>query len=113
VDTFHFHAGGSTWAMMDALDPSLVCHVRLTDADPRPLKALRETHRALPGDGVFPFVDFLQRLESIGYDGLYSILLARPDYWQWDPRRVARVSLESIAAVCAEKDELAGALDYV
>lgn len=113
MDTFHLHAGGSTWAMMDGLDPALICHVRLTDAELRPLKELREMHRALPGDGVFPFSDFLERLESVGYDGMYSILLSRPDYRQWEPRRLARVSLESMEAACAEKDELAGALDYV
>jgi 2-keto-myo-inositol isomerase len=112
LDAFQFHAGASTWGMLDGLEPSALCLVRLTDADRLPLGMLTDANRALPGDGVVPMRELLRQIESAGYRGTYSIQLARPDYWDWEPRRLARVAHESIESVCAEKDEQEGLLEY-
>jgi 2-keto-myo-inositol isomerase len=112
IDAFDFYAGGSTWAMLDALDPRLVLFARLEDAEPRPLHELTDAHRLLPGDGVIPLRELVRRLEDIGYDGAYSIELRRLEYRSWEPRRLARAARESIEALCAELDEQEGRLDY-
>ena len=112
LDAFHFYAGASTWAMLDMLDTSTVSIVRLNDAEKLPLEDLTAANRMLPGDGVVPMRELLRRVESAGYRGPYSIQLERPDYWDWEPRRLARVAHESIEAVCAEKDEQEGLLEY-
>jgi 2-keto-myo-inositol isomerase len=112
IDAFDFYAGGSTWAMLDGLDPRRVLTVRLEDAEPRPLRELTDAHRRLPGDGVIPLRELVRRLEEIGYDGVYSIELHRPAYSGWEPLRLARAARESIEALCAELDEQDGRLDY-
>jgi 2-keto-myo-inositol isomerase len=112
VDAFDFYAGRSTWAMLEELDPRLVFLVRLEDAEPRPLDELTDAHRVLPGDGVLPLRELVRRLEGIGYGGVYSIELHRPEYWSWEPLRLARVARDSIEALCAELDEEEGRLDY-
>jgi len=112
LDAFHFYAGASTWDMIDGLDPSAVALVRLTDSESLPLERLTDANRALPGDGVVPMRELLRQVESVGYRGTYSIHLARTDYWDWEPRRLARVAHESIESVCAEKDEMEGLLEY-
>lgn len=112
LDAFQFYAGASTFDMLDGLDPSDVALVRLTDSESLPLERLSDANRALPGDGVVPIRELLRHVEGAGYRGAYSIHLARPAYWDWEPRRLARVAHESIESVCAEKDELEGLLEY-
>lgn len=112
LDAFHFYAGASTWDMLEGLDSSEVALVRLTDSQSLPLERLTDANRVLPGEGVVPMRELLRQVESAGYRGTYSIHLARPDYWDWEPRRLARVALESVESVCAEKDEMEGLLEY-
>lgn len=112
IDAFHFHNGASTWAMFEALDPSLIVIARLEDADKRPLDQLGDADRLLPGDGVLALRDFVRNLESTGYAGVYSIELHRSPYERWEPRRLARAARESMEAVCAEVEEAEGRLDY-
>lgn len=112
IDAFHFHAGCSTYAMLDALDPALVCYVRLEDAEALPPATLTNSHRLLPGDGVIPLRDFVCRLQEIGCNGVYSIELGGTEYGDWGAQRLARVARESLEACCAELDEREGLLDY-
>lgn len=112
LDAFHFHAGASTWAMLEGLEVATVSLVRLTDSEKLPLEQLTDANRVLPGDGVVSMRELLRQVESAGYRGSYSIQLDRPEFRQWDPHRLARVAHESIEAVCAEKDEQEGLLDY-
>jgi hypothetical protein len=43
----------------------------------------------LPGEGVIPLDDILVRLKQIGFDGLCSVELFRPEYWERDPEDLA------------------------
>lgn len=112
IDAFPFHAGGSTYAMLEALDPALVCYVRLEDAAALPPPTLTNDDRLLPGDGVIPLRDFVQRLQEIGCNGVYSIELGGTKYGDWGVQRLASVARESLEACCAELDEREGLLDY-
>ncbi|HEV8353243.1 MAG TPA: sugar phosphate isomerase/epimerase family protein [bacterium] len=96
IDAFHFFAGGSTWTMLDAVDPHHLFVVHLDDAEDRALSDLTDRHRLLPGDGVFPLKEFVRRLQASGYSGVYSLELFRPEYWQWDAFHLARVGLEKM-----------------
>jgi len=120
IDAFHFHAGGSTWAMLVGLDAACVAVVRLADADARVPATLTDADRLLPGDGVIPLRDLVRRVESLGDDVPYSVNLCVPandrrdprGYEQWDVSRLATVARESAEALCAEVDEQDGRLDY-
>jgi 2-keto-myo-inositol isomerase len=89
IDTFHFHAGGSELADIDAvpIDRLLVVHLNGCEDLPRP--ELTDAHRLYPGDGAIPAVDILTALRRRGYDGVVSIEIFRPEYWEQDPRAVA------------------------
>jgi 2-keto-myo-inositol isomerase len=50
---------------------------------------LTDAHRLYPGDGAIPAVDILTALRRSGYDGVVSIEIFRPEYWEQDPRAVA------------------------
>lgn len=99
IDAFHFFVGGSTWDMLDGLEADRLFLVHLDDAEDRPAAELLDRHRTLPGDGVFPLRDFVRRVQATGYDGVYSLELFRPEYWEWDPFRLAKVGLEKMEAV--------------
>jgi len=111
LDAFHFHAGGSTWAMLEALDPQALGLVRLADASALPPRRLREGDRLLPGDGVMPLLTFVRLLERAGYDGSYSIKVSWPAYRGWRPATLARAARESLGALFAQLDEVEGRLD--
>lgn len=102
IDAFHFYAGGSTWEMLDGLRPDRLFLVHLDDAEDRPRSTLTDAHRLLPGDGVIPLRELVRRLEAIGYRGLYSIELFRPEYYEWDPTELARVALKKMEALFEE-----------
>jgi 2-keto-myo-inositol isomerase len=112
IDAFHFHTGGSTYEMLEGLDPQLVLLVRLEDADSRAPATLTDANRLLPCDGVLPLRDFVRKLREIGYDGLFSIALYGSAYREWGRRHLAHVARESVEALCAELDEREGLLDY-
>lgn len=99
IDAFHFYAGGSTWEMLDGLDPARLFVVHLDDAEARPTSELTDAHRLLPGDGVIPLRELVGRIEEIGYRGPYSVELFRPEYWTWDPVELARVAREKMEAL--------------
>jgi len=99
IDAFHFFTGGSTWDMLDCLDPSRLFIVHLDDAEDRPAAELADRHRVLPGDGVFPLREFVRRIRATGYDGVYSLELFRPEYWDWDPFDLAKTGLKKMEAL--------------
>lgn len=93
IDAFHFHVGGSTWGMLDGLNPARLFVVHLDDAEDLPQSQLTDAHRLLPGDGVIPLRDLVRRLDALGYQGAYSIELFRPEYYEWDPVQLAKEAL--------------------
>jgi 2-keto-myo-inositol isomerase len=65
----------------------LIFHIN--DVEDRPLETIEDAHRLLPGEGVIPLDDILIRLKHIGFDGLCSVELFRPEYWERDPAELA------------------------
>jgi len=106
IDAFHFYAGGSTWEMLDGLRPEQLFLVHLDDAEDRPRRTLEDAHRLLPGDGVIPLADLVRRLDGLGYRGVYSIELFRPEYYEWDPTLLAREALMRMRALFEQDRDL-------
>ena len=89
LDAAHFHGGGGLLSEIDAIDPTKLYAFHLDDLEDGPKEAITDARRVLPGRGVVPLGDICAHLRGIGYDGLCSIELFRPEYWSWDPYRLA------------------------
>ncbi len=89
IDTCHFYAGGSELSSIEAVDPGRLLIFHINDVEARPLETIEDAHRLLPGEGAIPLDDILSRLKGIGFDGLCSIELFRPEYWERDPAELA------------------------
>lgn len=89
IDTCHFFAGGSQLGAIEKVDPRKIFIFHINDVEERPLDTIEDAHRLLPGEGVIPLDDILVRLKRTGYDGLCSLELFRPEYWQRDPAELA------------------------
>lgn len=66
----------------------------IDDCEDRPLGVLDQCHRLFPGDGVIPLGEITKRLKAKGYEGVASVELFRPEYWERDPEEVIRISAE-------------------
>ena len=92
IDTCHFHAGGSSLDSIEATAPDRVFLLHLNDVEDRPRETIEDAHRLLPGEGVIPLDAILGRLERIGFDGVCSVELFRPAYWERDPEELSRAA---------------------
>jgi 2-keto-myo-inositol isomerase len=89
IDTCHFYAGGSKLDSIEQAEPEKILIFHINDVEARPLETIEDAHRLLPGEGVIPLEDILVRLKHIGFDGLCSVELFRPEYWERDPVELA------------------------
>jgi 2-keto-myo-inositol isomerase len=92
IDTCHFYAGGSLLDSIGEVDPNKILIFHINDVEERPLDTIEDAHRLLPGEGVIPLDDILIRLRGIDFDGLCSIELFRPEYWDRDPVELTTVA---------------------
>ncbi|HKP37281.1 MAG TPA: sugar phosphate isomerase/epimerase [Pyrinomonadaceae bacterium] len=90
IDSFHFHAGGSTIDMIEDLDPKRLYIFHINDAENRPVDQLTDAHRLLPGLGILPLKEMIEAFKRIGYDAVASVEIFRPEYWERDPFELAR-----------------------
>jgi len=96
LDTFHFHAGGSSVAAIGEVDPAKLFILHINDAEPLPKAQLQDAHRLYPGEGVIPLAEILSGLKAIGYDGPVSLEMFRPAYWSLPPEEVAEKGFEAM-----------------
>jgi 2-keto-myo-inositol isomerase len=89
VDAAHFYGGGGLLSELDQLDPARILAFHLDDLEDVPKEEITDASRLLPGLGVVPLDEICGRLKAIGYDGACSVELFRPEYWAWDPTRLA------------------------
>lgn len=101
IDSFHFHAGGSTIKMIDELDPKRLFIFHINDAEDLPSDRLTDAHRLLPGLGILPLKEMIAAFRRIGYDGVASVEIFRPEYWERDPFELAREAKAAMESVLA------------
>jgi 2-keto-myo-inositol isomerase len=99
IDTCHFYAGGSALSSIAQVVPQKILIFHINDVEDRPLETIEDAHRLLPGEGVIPLDDILARLRDIGFDGLCSVELFRPEYWERDPAELAAAARAATLAV--------------
>jgi 2-keto-myo-inositol isomerase len=102
IDAFHFFVGGSRLEDLDGLRGHEVFIVHLDDAPDGEPSRLTDAERLLPGHGALPLQSLVARLQALGYRGVYSLELFRPEYWRWDPEVLARRGLAAMRALVAQ-----------
>jgi hypothetical protein len=83
------YGGGGLLSELDQLDPARIFAFHLDDLEDVPKEDITDARRLIPGLGVVPLGEICGRLKAIGYDGACSVELFRPEYWAWDPTRLA------------------------
>jgi 2-keto-myo-inositol isomerase len=106
IDTCHFYAGGSLLDTIEEVDPNKILIFHINDVEERPLDTIEDAHRLLPGEGVIPLDDILTRLRGIDFDGLCSIELFRPEYWDRDPVELATAARAATLDIVTEYFEV-------
>jgi len=104
IDSFHFYAGGSTFEMIEQLDPKLIQIFHINDAEDLPRDQLEDRHRLLPGLGILPLREIVSAFRSIGYDKVASVEIFRPEYWGRDPFELARDAYAAAERVVSHKE---------
>jgi 2-keto-myo-inositol isomerase len=107
IDTCHFYAGRSELHTIEQLDPLKILIFHINDVEERPLDTIEDAHRLLPGEGVIPLDDILTRLRQIEFDGLCSIELFRPEYWERDPVELATAARAATMEIVARYFQVA------
>ena len=74
---------------IDKLDPKSIFIFHLDDVEDVPKEAITDAQRLMPGKGILPLTELCRRLKAIGFDGLASVELFRPEYWSWPAEEVA------------------------
>ena len=90
IDTCHFFAGGSTLDSLRVIDAKKLAIFHINDVEPMPKEEITDAHRLFPGDGVIPLREIIGAVRGIGYAGVASVEIFRPEYWQRDPLAVAK-----------------------
>ncbi len=107
LDCCHFYGGGGELTEIQELDPKRLLTFHLNDIEDIPKEAMTDGHRLLPGDGVIRLDDICRTLSNIGYDGVCSIELFRPEYWDLDPFDLAKRARKSMERVLSPYFSLA------
>jgi len=89
LDAFHFFTGPSTMEALDRVCPEKLFLFHINDAEPRPANGWTDANRLLPGEGIMPLREILESLKGALHDGITSIELFNPSYWERDPGEFA------------------------
>ena len=106
IDTCHFYAGGSDLQSIQQVDPGKILIFHINDVEERPLETIEDAHRLLPGEGVIPLDDILAALKKTGFDGLCSIELFRPAYWEREPAELAAAARAATLEIVGKTFEI-------
>lgn len=102
LDTYHFHAMDSHWEDLEKADPKKIFAYHLNDCENLPIGApyLLDDKRLWPGEGCLDHKRTCEILNRIGFDGVCTVELFRPEYYELDHDDNVRIAKEkSLAAV--------------
>lgn len=90
IDTCHFFAGKSTLDSIKVIDARKLVVFHINDVEPMPKDQITDANRLFPGDGVIPLKEIIAAVRATGFDGVASVEIFRPEYWQREPGSVAK-----------------------
>ena len=101
LDTYHLGRSGAALDALRALAPEEIVYVQYSDTPGHHPQPGVTTDRLPPGQGVFPFHDFLRIVREKGYTGFLSYEAPNPSAWARNPVEVAREALEATRGLLA------------
>jgi 2-keto-myo-inositol isomerase len=102
-DVYHLYKGGSDFAGLELIDGGAIPCFHMNDYPADPLReSIADRDRVYPGDGVAPLTEILQTLVSTGFNGVLSLELFNPGYWEQDPAVVVETGLAKMKAAVAK-----------
>lgn len=90
IDTCHYFAGDSTLESVRAVKAKDLAIFHINDVEAMPKEKIEDANRLFPGDGVIPLQQIVEAVRSTGFDGVASVEIFRPEYWQREPLSVAK-----------------------
>lgn len=93
IDTCHYFAGESTLDSVRGVPAKNLAIFHINDVGKMPKEKIEDANRLFPGDGVIPLKEIVDAVRSTGFDGVASVEIFRPEYWQREPGSVAREAL--------------------
>ena len=106
LDTFHFHAMGSKWEDLERADGKKIFAYHLNDSENLPIGSMLDDKRLWPGDGCLDHDRTCKTLKKIGFDGVCTVELFRPEYYQLSHDENVRTAKEKAAALISKYFEL-------
>lgn len=99
LDAFHFFTGPSTMEELGRVKPEKLFLFHINDAEPRPAIGWTDANRLLPGEGIMPLREILESLKGALQDGITSVELFNPSYWERDPKEFATDAMAKTRAL--------------
>lgn len=106
LDTFHFHAMGSKWEDLERADGKKIFAYHLNDAENLPIGSMLDDKRLWPGDGCLDHDRTCRTLKKIGFDGVCTVELFRPEYYKLSHDENVRIAKEKATALISKYFEL-------
>jgi sugar phosphate isomerase/epimerase len=103
LDPFHIFRGGGQIDDMQGIPADKIAIFHFNDAPASPLREQQtDADRVYLGNGILDLRQMISILKEAGYQGVISLELFNSNYWQEDPREVARIGLEKMKAVIGD-----------
>ncbi len=90
IDTCHLFAGDSTVESIHQVSAQKLAVFHINDVEAMPKEKIQDANRLFPGDGVIPLTEIVAAVRAIGFDGVASVEIFRPEYWKRKPLAVAQ-----------------------
>ena len=106
VDTYHLYRSGGSAQSVRRLPVDKIVTVQFSDVPHAPPSdAPVATDRLPPGDGTVPFVEFLQTLMAMRYQGYLSYEAPNPKLWRRPADLVAREGVQRMLALLQQAEQ--------
>jgi len=106
LDCFHFHGMGSNLEDLKKADGSKIFILHIDDTEDFPIGFLTDEDRVWPGQGAIDLDGILSALKEIGYSGVVSVELFRPEYYQLEAEEVIKTAKETTLAAVSKYFEM-------
>jgi len=93
LDCAHIMSSGSVQTVL-GLDPAKIAIVHIDDLRMKPSGVYTDADRVWPGDGDMGLPEIIRNLKTIGYDGVFSVELLNPLYWELPADDIFKTAME-------------------